>query len=47
MKAYTNYDREYGNLLWLSNGSVEVAAALDYGLRIMVLPDASSSVWKT
>ncbi len=37
MKAYAKYDCEYGNLLWLSNGRVEVAAALDYGLRIMVL----------
>lgn len=37
MKAYVDYDSVYGNLLWLSNGSIEVAAGLDYGLRIMVL----------
>lgn len=37
MKTYVDHDSTYGNLLWISNGSVEVAAALDYGLRVMVL----------
>ena len=37
MKTYITNDAEYGNLLWLSNGKTEAAAALDYGLRIMVL----------
>ena len=36
MTTYKSYDSEYGNLLWMSNGKVEAAAALDYGLRIMV-----------
>ncbi len=36
MKTYKNYDSEYGNLLWMSNGKIEAAAALDYGLRIMI-----------
>lgn len=37
MKTYIDYNIKYGKLLWLTNGSIEVAAALDYGLRIMVL----------
>jgi len=37
METYINCDSKYGRLLWLTNGSIEVAAALDYGLRIMVL----------
>ena len=37
MKTYTTCDGTYGNLLWMTNGTVEAAAALDYGLRIMVL----------
>lgn len=37
MKTYIDYSSKHGKLLWLTNGSIEVAAALDYGLRIMVL----------
>ena len=37
MKTYLTADGEYGRLLWMTNGSVEAAAALDHGLRIMVL----------
>lgn len=37
MKTHIDCDSKYGKLLWLTNGSIEVAAALDYGLRIMVL----------
>ena len=37
MKTYLTDDSGYGRLLWMTNGSVEAAAALDYGLRIMVL----------
>ena len=37
MNAHIAYDNLYGNLLWISSGSIEAAASLDYGLRIMVL----------
>ena len=37
MKTYIDCNSKYGKLLWLTNGSIEVAAALDYGLSIMVL----------
>ena len=37
MKTHIDCSSRYGRLLWLTNGSIEVAAALDYGLRIMVL----------
>ena len=37
MKTHRTYDSKYGNLLWMSNGNIEVAAALDYGLRIVIL----------
>lgn len=37
MKTYIDSNSKHGKLLYLTNGSVEVAATLDYGLRIMVL----------
>lgn len=37
MKTYITNDSEYGNLLWMTDGKTEVAVALDYGLRIVVL----------
>ncbi len=37
MKTHIDCSSRHGRLLWLTNGSIEVAAALDYGLRIMVL----------
>ena len=37
METHITADGAFGRLLWMTNGSVEVAAALDYGLRIMVL----------
>ena len=37
MKTYIKEDTEYGNLLWMTDGKTEVAVALDYGLRIVVL----------
>ncbi len=37
MKTFVAHDSTYGNLLWISDGSMEAAASLDYGIRIMVL----------
>ena len=37
MKTHIDCSSRHGRLLWLTNGSIEVSAALDYGLRIMVL----------
>ncbi len=36
MKSHVAYEKEYGNLLWLTNGISEAAVALDYGLRIVI-----------